>query len=245
MRFIALLLLSAATAAAQVSTASIVGRVTDPSGAVIPGVVVKVRNLDTNAVHPATSNEVGDVTIPYLNPGRYSLEAAFAGFRTYQRPEFTLEVGQVLRVDMAMQVGAASQTVTITEAPPVLNTESGARGEVTTKEEIAEMPLDGRNFSDLAYLTGGVIPKGDGGDGAYAVNGARADNFGFLIDGVENTRKRNTRAMINSPVESVQEFKLITSGFSAEYGKYAGGLLSVVTKSGGNRLHGSVYEFLS
>jgi len=246
MRFtlVALLFLCASTAAGQTSSASVVGRVTDPTGAVIPGIAVSITNLDTNTARQVTSNEVGEYTVPYLNPGRYLLEATITGFRSYKRAEFTLEVGQVLRIDIPMQVGAASETVTVTETVPVLNTESGARGEVTTKEEISEIPLDGRNFSDLAYLTGGVIPKGDGGDGAYAVNGARADNFGFILDGVENTQKRNTGAMINPPLEGVQEFKLITSGFAAEYGRYAGGVLTVVTKSGTNRFRGSFYEFL-
>ncbi len=234
----------AAAAIAQTPSASVVGRVTDSTGAVIPAVAVTVRNLETNIAQKGVSNQVGDFTLPFLSPGRYALEAAITGFRTYRHSEFTLAVDQVLRIDIPMEVGAASESVTVTDAPPVLNTESAARGEVTTNEEIAEMPLDGRNFSDLAYLTGGVIPKGDGGDGAYAVNGARADNFGFVIDGVENTQKRNTGAMINPPIEGVQEFKLITSGFSAEYGRYAGGVLSVVTKSGTNRLRGTAYEFL-
>ncbi|NDJ10330.1 MAG: tetratricopeptide repeat protein [Acidobacteriia bacterium] len=96
----------------------------------------------------------------------------------------------------------------------------------------------------LALLTGGVIPKGDGGDGSYAVNGARADNTGFLLDGMNNTQRRNTGAVLSPPIEGVQEFKLQTSGFAAEYGRYAGGLLTVVTKSGTNRLRGALYEFL-
>src|SRR4029078_9508578 len=101
-----------------------------------------------------------------------TLEASSKGFHTYKHSEFTLEVAQVQRIDIALQVGAASESITITDAPSALNTESGARGDVTTNLEIAEIPLDGRNFSDLAYLTGGVIPKGDGGDGAYRVHGA-------------------------------------------------------------------------
>ena len=229
---------------AQTPSASVVGRVTDSSGAVIPGVAVKVTNLDTNIPHEGSSNAFGDFTILFLPPGRYSLDASTGGFRTYRRPEFTVSVDQALRIDIPLEIGTAAESVTVIDTPPVLNTESGARGEVTTSKEIAELPLDGRNFSDLAYLTGGVIPKGDGGDGAYAVNGARADNFGFVIDGVENTQKRNTGAMISPPIEGVQEFKLITSGFAAEYGRYAGGILSVVTKSGTNRLRGSLYEFL-
>src|SRR5262245_1170190 len=229
---------------AQQPSASVVGRVTDATGAVVSGVAIRITNLDTNIAQTSSSNQIGDFTIPYLNPGRYAMEATLAGFRSYKRTEIILTVDQTLRIDIRLEIGSAAESVTVNDSPPVLNTESGARGEVTTNEEIAEMPLDGRNFSDLAYLTGGVIPRGDGGDGAYAVNGARADNFGFVIDGVENTQKRNTGAMINPPLESVQEFKLITSGFSAEYGKYAGGMLSVVTKSGGNHVHGSLYEFL-
>lgn len=229
---------------AQNSSASVVGRVTDATGAVVPGVAVKVTNVETNQFRQATSNEVGDFTIVFLPPGQYRLEAAFTGFRTYKLSQLTLQVDQAQRVDIAMEVGTASESVTVEEAPPVLNTDTGARGEVTTAQEIKELPLDGRNFADLAYLTGGVIPKGDGGDGAYAVNGARADNFGFVIDGVENTQKRNTGAMVNPPIEGVQEFKVITSGFGAEYGRYAGGVLSVVTKSGTNRLRGAFYEFI-
>ena len=176
----------------QTPTASVVGRITDATGAVIPGVTIKVTNLDTNVSHTASSNEVGDYTIPYLNPGRYSLEASSAGFRTYKRAEFTLAVEQILRIDIPLEVGAASESITVNEAPPLLNTETATRGEVTTQEEIKELPLDGRDFTDLALLTGGVIPKGDGGDGSYAVNGARADNAGFLVDGMNNTQRRNT-----------------------------------------------------
>ncbi len=229
---------------AQNSSASITGRVTDSSGALIPAATVKAVHIGTNISHKAAANDSGAYTIPFLPPGRYRLEANFTGFKAYKIPELTLEVDQQQRIDIGLEVGAATESVTVQDTPPAINTESGARGEVTTAKEISEIPLDGRNFSDLAYLTGGVIPKGDGGDGAYAVNGARADNFGFLIDGVENTQKRNTGPMINPPIESVQEFKLITSGFAAEYGRYAGGVLSVITKSGTNKLHGALYEFI-
>src|SRR4051794_691552 len=178
------------------------------------------------------------------NPGRYALEANATGFRPYKHAEFQLAVEQILRLDLALEVGTSTEAITVTEAPPVLNTETAARGEVTTHDEIAEMPLDGRNFSDLALLTGGVIPKGDGGDGQYAVNGARPDNISFLIDGMNNTQRRNTGPVVGPPLEGVQEFKMMTSGYSAEYGRYAGGVLSVVTKSGTNRLRGALYEFV-
>lgn len=228
---------------AQTPTATVVGRVTDPTGGVIAGVRITVTSLETNIARTTTSNQAGDFTVPFLNPGRYSMEGSAAGFRTYRRPEIDLAVEQSFRVDIRMEVGTVNDSVTITETPPVINTENGTRGEVISKEEIAEIPLDSRNFADLALLSGGVIPKGDGGDGSLAVNGGRADNTGFLVDGMNNTQRRNTGAVINPPLEGVQEFKMITSGFSAEYGRYAGGVLTVVTKSGSYRYRGALYEF--
>jgi outer membrane receptor protein involved in Fe transport len=228
----------------QTPSASVVGRVVDASRAVVPGVAIKIANLDTNQTRDGLSNGVGDYTVPYLNPGRYSLEARGAGFRVFKRSEFTLEVDQTLRLDIALEVGGATETVTVTDTPPALNTESGARGDVTSHVEIDEMPLNGRNFTDLAYLSGGVVPPGEDADGQFAVNGARADNVSLLLDGMNNTQRRNTGPMVSPPLESIQEFKLITSGFSAEYGRFAGGVLSMVTKSGTNRLRGSLYEFL-
>ncbi len=234
----------ATLAVAQTPSGSVVGRITDPTGAVIAGVAVKVTNVETNVSHPASTNETGEYTVPYLQPGRYALEALSAGFRPYKHAEFQLAIDQVLRLDIALEVGGATEAITVTEAPPVLNTETAARGEVTTSQEIAEMPLDGRNYADLALLTGGVIPKGDGGDGQYAVNGARPDNISFMVDGMNNTQRRNTGPVVNLPLEGVQEFKMMTSGYSAEYGRSAGGVLTVVTKSGTNRLRGSMFEYL-
>lgn len=245
MRFLGLsLLLGVFCLLGQTPTASVVGRVVDATGAVIPGVAVRVLQVETNQAQTVTSNAAGDFNIPYLTPGRYSLEAKSTGFRVHKQAEFELTVNQSLRLDITMELGATSESVTITDTPTPLTTESGARGDVTTNKELTEMPLAGRNFSDLAYLTGGVLPKGEDGDGAYAINGARADNVGFLLDGMNNTQRRNTGSMANPPLEGVQEFKMITSGFAAEYGRYAGGILSVVMKSGGNRIRGSLYEFL-
>src|SRR5262245_9191308 len=144
---------------AQTPSSSVIGRVTDPAGAVVPGVSIKVINLDTNLSQQALSNEAGEFTIPYLRPGRYTLEAASAGFRIYRQAEFTLVVDQILRLNLSLEIGVATESVTVTEAPSALNTETAARGDVTTNAEIIEMPLEGRNFSDLAYLTGGVIDR--------------------------------------------------------------------------------------
>jgi hypothetical protein len=150
----------------QTPSATVVGRVTDSAGGVVPAVTVRLTNLETNQANEVVTRDSGDFTAPNLAPGRYSLEARREGFQLYRRPEFTLALDQVLRLDVALQVGAVTESVTIVDTPPVLNTESGARGDVATNDEIREMPLAGRNFSDLAYLSGGVLPKGEDGDGA-------------------------------------------------------------------------------
>ncbi|HQR33792.1 MAG TPA: TonB-dependent receptor, partial [Blastocatellia bacterium] len=238
------LLIATITVSAQTPTAELKGRVTDATGAVVPNATIKVVNQDTNIQQQTVSNAIGEFVLLYLPPARYVLEAQASGFRLYKQADFTLVVNQTLRLDIKLEVGSTSESVTITDSPTALNTETAARGEVTSSAEIAELPLDGRNFSDLALLTGGVILKGDGGDGSFAVNGGRGDNTGFLLDGMNNTQRRNTNVVINPPIESIQEFKMLTSGFSAEYGRYAGGMLTAVTKSGTNKLHGSLYEFL-
>src|ERR1051326_2920853 len=125
-------------ARAQTSTATVVGRITDATGGVVPGVAVRVTNLATNIVHRGSSNEVGDYTVPYLQPGNYSLEASASGFQTYRHSEFELEVAQSLRIDIKLEIGAATESVTVTDSPAALNTESGTRGDVTTNLEIAE-----------------------------------------------------------------------------------------------------------
>ena len=208
---------------AQAPSANVVGRVVDASGAVLPGVAIKITNLDTNQTYRGTSNGAGDYTVLYLTPGRYWQEATSVGFRDYKRSEFALQVDQQLRLDVTLEVGSTSEAITVSDVPAALNTESGPRGDVTSNAEISEMPLNGRNFNDLAYLTGGVVPPGSGADGQFAVNGARADNVSSLVDGMNNTQRRNTAFVVGPPVESIQEFKMITSGFSAEYGRFAGG----------------------
>src|SRR5947209_8352592 len=130
------LVLFASPLLGQAPSASVVGHVVDASGAVVPGVAVKITNLDTNQTYRGLSNGAGDYTVPYLIPGRYSEEATGVGFRDYKRSEFTLQVGQELRLDINLEVGSTSETVTVTDTPPALNTESGMRGDVTINAEI-------------------------------------------------------------------------------------------------------------
>ena len=137
------LALSAGIALAQSSATSVVGRVTDTTGAVIAGVTVIVTNLDTNLARQTKSNDVGDYTLPFLPPGRYRLAATQEGFRTYQRPELRVEIEQALRIDIALELGQTTESVTVSDTVPALNTENGSRGEVTTNREISQMPSNG------------------------------------------------------------------------------------------------------
>ena len=240
MRFLSAFVLAGAWLCAQTPSATVVGRVTDATGAVIPNAQVQIVNLDTNIQQQATSNAAGEYTAPYIQPGRYSLEAKAEGFRVYRRPELTLAIDQSIRIDIELQVGATTESITVEASVPVLNTENGSRGDVTTTAEINEMPLAGRNFSRSRVCSPAAsFPKAKTATAAFAINGARADNTGFLLDGMNNTQRRNTGSMVSPPLEGVQEFKMITSGFAAEHGRYAGGVLSVVLKSGGNRFRGS------
>src|SRR5260370_31620397 len=142
----------------QTPSASVVGRVVDVTGAVVPGVAIKISNLDTNQSHDGSTNGAGDYTIPYLNPGRYVLQAEGPGFRLYKHAEFTLQVDQSLRIDIHLEIGATTDSITVTETLPALNTESGAPGDVTTNAELTEMPLARPHLSYLPDLTRLIIP---------------------------------------------------------------------------------------
>jgi outer membrane receptor protein involved in Fe transport len=156
-----------------------------------------------------------------------------------------LQVEQTARLDAQLQIGTTSETVEVKADVPLLNTETSSRGDVITSTEITEMPLNGRDFNDLAFLVAGVQPAEQGGKGSpYVANGARADASNVLIDGLNDENPRDAGAQARPPLDSLQEFKFQTSGYSAEYGRLAGGVVSMVLKSGGNQLHGALFEYL-
>ena len=230
---------------AQTPTATLVGRVTDPSGAAIPSAELRVRNAVTNDVRQARTSATGEFTVPSLAPGRYDITVEITGFRTLRQEGLELQVDQVARVDLKLQVGAVSESIEVKAEAPLLNTENASKGEVITSGEITEMPLEGRDFQDLAFLVPGVYRRGENGQGSgMAVNGARADNTNFLLDGFSNQNTGQGGAQAKPPIDAMQEFKVQTSGYSAEYGRLAGGVMNMALKSGGNQLHGSLFEFL-
>jgi hypothetical protein len=234
-----------AAATAQTPTGNLVGNVKDSSGAVIPDARIQVRNEQTNETRNARSQEDGQFTVPNLPPGRYTISVQKEGFRRLHETGIALEVDRTVRVAAELQVGSLSETVEVTAQIPLLNTESATRGDVLLVKELDEMPLQGRDFTDLAFLVAGVSEKAQTGQGTspMSVNGSRAADTNFLIDGFTAREGQFGGVQVRPPLESMQEFKMQVSGFSAEFGRNAGGAMNMVLKSGGNRFHGSLFEF--
>jgi len=238
-------------AVAQEFRATVKGQVLDPSRAAFAGAVVALRNVATNESFTATTNAAGQYTIPFVKPGRYQLQVAVAGFDKYARP-LTLEVGQTATVDVDLRVGGVSEEITV--EVPLLDAGKADRGTVIDRERIAEIPLNARNPFMLSTLVAGVNYNGaaifqrpfdNGAIADWSINGGQNRNNEFLLDGAPNNaiRSGNNIAYV-PPVDSVQEFKIMTNSYDAQYGRSAGGAVNVSLKSGTNTIHGTTYEFL-
>ena len=236
-----LALLSAVVLYGQMAT--VTGVVTDSAQAVMPAVAITVRNVDTNITRTMQTNQEGYFTITNLPPGNYELVAEKQGFRTYRETGILLEIGQDMRSDLKLTVGAVTDSISVTAEIAPLNTENGSiKGDVIPQAEIQEMPLNGRDFTELAFLVPGVVTKAEGGAGsAMAINGARSDNTNFVVDGFNDRNVRGAAAQFRPNIDAMQEFKMEVSGYSAEYGKMAGGVLNMVIRSGTNQYHGSLF----
>ncbi len=241
-----LVLVLAAAAYGQTNLATVTGVVSDSAGTAVPGAAVTIRNVGTNIARRVETDQTGDFTITNLAPGSYELTVEVSGFRGYRQPGMVLEVGQTLRTDIQLQLGSVAESITVAAEVAAINTESGTiKGDVIVYEEIQDLPLEGRDFTDLAFLVPGVIPRAQGGQGsALNINGARADNTNFFVDGFNNRNPRGAAAQVRPNMDALREFKVEVSGYSAEYGKMAGGILNMALRSGTNQLHGSVFEYL-
>src|SRR5262249_46922862 len=185
-------------------------------------------------------------TITNLNPGSYELTAEKQGFHAFRETGIVLQVGQNLRADIKLTVGSVSETVSVSAEIAPLNTENGAiKGDVIIQAEIQDIPLNGRDFTELAFLVPGVVPMAQGGQGSgMNINGARSDNTNYRVDGFDDRNIRGAAAQFRPNVDAMMEFKMEVSGFSAEYGKMAGGIINMVMRSGTNRFHGSLFEYI-
>jgi hypothetical protein len=251
--FAALTLCSTA-ALAQQETATITGEVRDTNGSVVPKATITVTNVETNVRVNGETNDQGLYTVPSLKPGPYSITVEKAGFKKSVRSGVTLQVNQVARLNVNMQVGELTTAVEIVEATTLLETETSSRGSVIDQKKIVDLPLNGRDYNQLALLSPGVLPgtprlASVNFKGVLNVNGNRTFNNVFLLDGVDNISYSNSFRgenvqLVQPSVEALQEFKIQTNAYSAEFGRSSGAVVNATIKSGTNNIHGSVYEFL-
>jgi hypothetical protein len=248
---------SAAPVLAQ-ATGTVTGLVTDETGAVIPGVTIEVTNKATNQTRTASTGQDGFYTVALLQPGSYAVTAALPGFRTTTRDGLVVAVESTSRVDFKLAVGLIVESITIVEEPPLVETSHAQLGLVVNQATIVDLPLNGRNFTQLGTLMPGVVapPAGLGGGSGDAtpggfgaatsgfnVNGMRNQSNNFLLDGASNNDTFNTGFVMRPPPDAIQEFKILTHSYNAEYGRNAGSVVNVVTRAGTNRLQGAAWEF--
>jgi len=248
-------ILLAAVGFAQETRATLSGTVTDASGLVVSGAKVRLANPGTGVGFDATTNEVGQYRFLFLNPGIYKLTTEMAGFRAYVRDNIQLHVSQAAIIDVTLQVGQLSDSVTVTSEAPLLESEKADRGLVINHKMVADLPLNIRNPIMLSVLTPGIIhtsgtqhlnPFSNSGISSWSINGGRGTNNEFLLDGAPNNAVYNgvnNIAYVPS-VDAVEEFKVMTGIYDAQYGRTGGGVINVSIRSGNNAWHGSGYEFL-
>ncbi|PYT90287.1 MAG: hypothetical protein DMG36_20870, partial [Acidobacteria bacterium] len=241
--------------AAQVTSGTIAGTVTDSSGAAVPGVKITITNIQKNDVRGYTTDETGGYNAPFLPPGTYRVAAEKAGFMRVTSVPVVLNVDDKARVDITLRIGDVKEVVEVGVSAPLVRQDSSELGDVIGERSIRELPLNGRNFAQLVYLVPGVTPgqAGENLSGASTFNPRGASNFNalgsqantnaWLVDGVDDNEYTFNTVMVQPSVESIGEFKVLTGTFSAEFGRGAG-VVSVSTKSGDNELHGSAFEFL-
>ncbi len=251
------LLAGTAGAFAQ-ATGTIAGTVTDESGALLPGATVEATNRGTNQARSALTGTDGFYTLPLLPPGVYNVRVSLTGFGTLLRQDVRVTVAETTRITVSLTVGSIAEQVTVGGATPLVETANATLGVVIDEKKVVDLPLNGRNFTQLGTLIPGVVAPpvalgGQSGDatpggfgnvtGGFSVNGQRNQSNNFLLDGATNNDTFNTGFVLRPPPDAIQEFKILTHSYNAEYGRNAGSVVNVVTKSGTNEWHGSVWEF--
>jgi hypothetical protein len=249
------LLLTAMLAYGQRDLGTITGTISDQQGAAVPNAKITIREDATGVVSDTVSNDTGTFTRPALNPGTYTVTVEAAGFQKTQQGNIIVNPGEPVAVNVALQVGNASQTIEVTAVAPLLQTESPAISENITSAQVSELPLGGqRVFTFLAVLTPGVVPAESGArdsaGGGFSANGVRSTGENnFLLNGVDNNVNvidfiNQASFVIGPSVEAIGDMQVITNGASAEYGRAAGGVIDISLKSGTNQVHGVLFEIL-
>jgi Carboxypeptidase regulatory-like domain/TonB dependent receptor/TonB-dependent Receptor Plug Domain len=258
---VALLLLFTVPSFAQSDTARVEGTVTDTTGAVVPGAAVVLINTESNIRTDATANNEGFYVVQALRVGTYTLEVSASNFKKFVKPDIILQVNQVARIDAKLEAGTVSETVTVSGGAPLVETSQSSLGQVINAQKIVDLPLNGRNFTQLATLVPGVtrgtpggnatgeggnaetFRQGENGSAAISANGLREQNNNFQLDGIDNNESIVNTIVFFPPVEALQEFRVLTSVAPAEFGRGGGAIINAVIKSGSNDFHGSAFEF--
>ncbi len=242
-------------ALAQTVGASLQGTVHDPSGAVLPGAEVEIRNVETGAARPLKADESGRWREPVLVPGEYELRVSAPGFQTLLRKGIHLAVGQDAVVDLALELGRTGTEISVIADAQRINLTSGSLSGLVDEKQMRDLPLNGRSFQQLALLQPGVNAVTAGGNDPVggrtpkiSMNGTRPEQSSFLLDGTDiNDVYNKTPGSVGGVllgVEAVLEFQVLTNSYSAEFGRSAGGVINAVTRAGSNQLHSSLFEFL-
>lgn len=237
---------------AQVESGTVTGYVRDSSGALVPGAEVLLTNVATGVTRRTVTNDSGGFSIPFLTLGSYSIQASKTGFQTFIQRDLNLEVAQILRIDVILQPGSIRQEVVVTGIAQVLQTDDATLGQVINARQTQDLPLNGRNFMQLASLTAGTATSSgarDSGAGGFSSNGNRSYDNNIMLDGVDNNNlspdlRNGTDFIMRTPPDAIAEFKVETNGYGPEFGRGGGAAVNVVMKSGTNQFHGSGWEFL-
>lgn len=232
---------------AQDATGKVTGLVTDPTGGAVPGAHVTVTEAATNFSHETTTDSSGFYQVAQLPIGHYRVTATAPGFQTKVVDSPTpLEINRTLRIDVQLPIGQVSSTVTVEGSASMVETENQTVGDTVTGQAIFELPLNGRNTLDLVGTMPGVTPTNpdNSAAGGYSIAGGRTDSVTYLLDGGLNNDLLSNGVVVNPNPDAVAEFRVLESNYSAEYGRNAGGIVSVVTKSGTNSLHGTLYDYV-
>ncbi|MGH9662900.1 MAG: carboxypeptidase regulatory-like domain-containing protein, partial [Bryobacteraceae bacterium] len=239
----------------QISTATLVGTVTDPSGAVVAGASVEAKNIGTSVTRATTTDASGEYTIPNLAASRYSVTVTMTGFKSFNVPQVELQVAQRAVLNARLEVGTVGQELTVTAAPPMIDTASSSVGQVVDTTAVEHMPLNGRSFWQLTALTPGATytPGGQGtrtgGSSIRAtavnvtINGASSIATGWSLDGANITEMQIGGTLVQPNVDAIQEFKVESANMPAEYG-HTPTMINATLRSGSNEFHGTLFEFL-
>ena len=240
------------------------GMVSDPSGAFVPGATVSLNNVGNGTKQTTTTNDQGQYSFPVVPIGHYELEVNSPGFQPYKKIGVVIDVSSALQVDAALQIGQNTQTVEVNDSVVTIQMSDTEIGETISSQHVAEVPLNGRSYTDLLATQAGVSPvttsgaansssgggfgtvpvAGNENTGQFSINGQRESANGFFLNGASVQESIGQQAGIIPNLDSIAEFRIISSNADAEYGGYSGGLINVVTKSGGDKFHGSAFEFL-